>query len=204
MCTGHLRIGPRLSAALALTVAGCAPSAFVNPEYGRLEPVRVAVAPVANESIHQLDSVTFGGLLQRTLTGGTTYNVPEIMKEALMDALFSRGYDPVDFKHDLGRPEPDFRRPLDPAAERPPFDAYLVCTIEEWQSDKISSSSMHMRYRIEMFKVPTGEVLFSGRFSCGYRDELGEYRFEEVASRIRGSVKRALSALPEAGDRSRG
>jgi len=159
---------------------------------------------VANETIHQLDRVTSGGLIQRALTGGATYDVPEIVGAALQEALISRGYDPVDFKHDPDHPERDYRRRLDGGAELPPFDAYLVCTIEEWQSDKISSSSMHMQYRIEMFKVPTGEVLFSGQFSCGYRDELGEYRSEEVVSQIRSSVKRALSALPEAGDRSRG
>src|SRR5437867_2890011 len=72
---------------------------------------------VQNETIHQLENVSFGGFLQRTVIGASSYNIPDLLRGSLEEALTLRGYPtasdgglksdpPLDFKHALPQGTP--------------------------------------------------------------------------------------------------
>lgn len=195
-------LGGLLCVALGWGGVGCLPDARIHPDYGRLRPAVVAVPPVENETTHQLDEVSFGGPLQRTVIGVGSYNIPNLLRGALEEALVLHGYSVGTYSEDSRRPKLDFRRPLPPEAARQPFDAVLLSTIESWTSDKLSSSSMVFRFRVEMVRVPTAELLYIGVFECGHRGDsdgrgIGD---DQVSTQIRRSAQRALASLPGASD----
>ncbi|MGQ9589793.1 MAG: hypothetical protein ACUVYA_05815 [Planctomycetota bacterium] len=193
--------------AAAGLLAGCASSGTVHPDYGRLAPRVVCVAPVANETIHQLDEVTFGGLFQRTVLWPKKYRVTEILAAAAEESLLRKGYETRSGCGGDGslagspaalRPVPDYRRPLPEGSALPAFDAVLYLTVEEWAADRTAGSSLHIAYRVELYRVPAAEVLYHGRFSCGYREDPYEPRPDELPIALRRSVSSALAALPAA------
>ena len=171
----------------------------MNPEYARLAPRTIEVMPVANETIQQLSDVAFGGLLQRAIIGAETYDVLNVLRGSLEESLLRKGYAVRPGETEPGRGAPDFRRPLPEGMPPPPFDAACYATVKEWSSDRTSVDSMYMRYRIEIYRVPTAELLYSGDFVCDHLvgDDTSTLS-GSVVSTIRRSVRRALSALPEA------
>lgn len=179
-------------------LVGCRSPAEVHPEYARLAPSKVLVPPPVNRTIHQLDAVTFGGLLQRAVIGGDTYNVPRLLQGSVEDTLVLRGYSVAE---DAAIPDvdpPDFRQPLPADAPLPDFDGICYAEILEWRSRRTSTSGLHMKYRLELYRVPTGELLFSGDFAFEGKGSMNDPEFENLAKLIRQSVRGALSFLPRA------
>ena len=193
--------------ALSALLAGCASAATVHPDFARLQPRTIHVAPVANETTYHLDTVSFGGLLQRAVIGGETFDVPRILGAALEEALVAKGYhldSGVGAGGAAGTPEDRGAAgtvdPTKPQPEAPPpFDASCIATIEEWRSDKLSTNLFYLRYRLEIRRVPTGEILYCGRFFAEHREDARDPGGpSDLESSIRRSVRGALSALPKA------
>jgi hypothetical protein len=170
----------------------------VHPEYARLAPSKILVPPAVNRTIHQLHAVTFGGLLQRAVIGGDTYNVPRLLQGSVEETLTLRGYTVAEDVAGLAGDLPGFRKPLPEGAPLPEFDGVCYAEILEWRSRRTSTSGLHMKYRLELYRVPTGELLFSGDFAFEGRGSMNDPEFENLAKMIRQSVRGALSFLPRA------
>ncbi len=194
--------GGLLLLVVASLLAGCAASGTVHPEYRRLAPRIVCMAPVANETIHQLDEVTFGGLFQRTVLWPRRHSITAILSAAAEESFLRKGYETraacAGSSQGPGSPAPDYRKPLPQGSPPQEFDAVCYLTVEEWATDRYAGSSMHLVYRVELFRVPTAELLYFGRISCGYREDPHEPRTDELPMAIRRSVASALAALPPA------
>lgn len=190
---------PRSNTAIVLLAGsifagGCSSGATLHPEFPRLRPASIAVMAVRNATVIPLDHASFGGLLQRTVIGAQSYDVPELLRGALEEAVVHRGYA-------LGSAPAggaDFSKPLPEGASLPLFDAAIVATIESWMAGTGTSMTVSMRYRLDMYRVPTAEVLYSGTFSCASRDDLRGRGGEDLPAAIRRSAHRALADLPRA------
>jgi len=179
-------------------VSGCMPPAKIHPDYAKLAPKVIAVLPVVNKTIHQLDQVPIGGLAQRWIVGMETFDVPDILRGALEEALVLREYMPISYTVDPEKGPPDFSRPI--VGANPPFDGALVATIESWTSGSTSLTDVTMRYRVELYRVPTAEKLFSGEFDMVYRENVMGSSANDLRSQIRYSAQRALRWLPQGSD----
>jgi hypothetical protein len=177
-------------------VSGCV-SAYVNPDYKRLEPRTIAVLPVENHTIQHLDKVSIGGLLQSLTFGGETFNIPELLSGAIRAALVDRGYAVVPLPAEL---DVDFRKPQDSPGGGKDYDAALYATILGWNSDPNTSPMFHLRYRIQIYRVPTAEQLFEGTFDCGTMDDPHRLDMTPLPSQIERCSEMALHDLPRAGE----
>jgi hypothetical protein len=178
-------------ATLAL-FCGCAPRADVHPSYGELRPRAVAVARPENRTVHALEAVPFGGPLQRVVTGPRVYNVPALLELELREALNARGYA-------TAGPPPrdlDYSKPLPPDAALPPFGAVLLSSIESWEARTVQPIQVLLRYRLSLYHVPSGELLYCGLFSARVEGHGKPAAGDFLELEIRRSVRRALSALP--------
>jgi len=185
---------------VACGLAGCAAQGRVHPDYARLAPSTILVPTVKNETIHQLDDVSIGGLLQRALIGPKTVDVLDLVQGSAEEALVLKGYATWGSWTEPPGEKLDFRRPLPAGAPALSFDAVCMVTIEEWSVDAISGSSLHMVYRIELYKVPSAELLYFGQFGCGYREDIRDPRVDDFTIMIRRSVRDAFSDLPSRGE----
>ena len=163
--------------------------------------------PVINETIHQLDQVTFGGILQRVTIGAEAVNVPEVLRGALEEALLIKGYDAPPYAKPAGEPDGAVpiraqdggvaeAKPLSPAWASLPFEAVLVAAIETWQASTTGTPSVDMRYRIILFRLPNLEVLYSNVFEGSYREDVRNRSAEGVPTWIRRSARKVLADLP--------
>jgi hypothetical protein len=188
-----------LVAAAALAGAGCGAPTFLHEDYARLAPSTVAVLPSLNRTIYQLDEVTFGGLLQRAMSTPRPINVPLVVQGAVQDALVARGYGTLLCEAGSREAAVDFTRPLVDAEPRR-FDAACITTIEGWRSDRTSTSTLYMKYRVDLYRVPTAELLFTGHFSVTHGpehdiDDSADSTLD-VPRILRDAVMESLSALP--------
>lgn len=155
----------------------------------------VAVRPVRNETFLQLDQVALGGLLERALSGPDVYDVPKLLGAGFTKALEDKGYRAVQLElKDL-----DFTQPLAGDA-RPPFDAVLLSTVESWSAASTSSATpgIDMRVRVEVRRVPEGEILYEATSSSALREDPRSRSANEVPSFIMRSAQKALGSLPGA------
>jgi hypothetical protein len=159
-------------------------------------PEAIAVLPVHNGTLYSLDKVVFAGLLQRSLIGGETYDIPTILRGGLEEALVIAGYGVVPYEPRPGAPRPDFQKPLPAGTPAPPFDAALHATILAWESSSGGAPSFSLRYRLALCHVPSGELLYSGDFHCVYRSESRSLSAESVESAIRRCARQSLASLP--------
>lgn len=181
---------------LSLAVAcGCA-SGSVHPGFSRHQPARITVLPVANATLYPLDEVVFAGVLQRSLIGGEKYNIPDILRGGLEESLVLAGYDLVPVAPDRKAKLPDYRQPLPEGTPVPPFDAALYTSIHSWESSTGASTNIAMRFRLELYHVPTGEILFSGDFHCVHRSEARSWSPDGVEVLMRRCARQALESLP--------
>ena len=193
-------------AVLAFAILGCSTQARIAPEYAALRPRAIAVQPVVNETIHQLDGVTFGGLLQRVTIGVEAVNVPQLLRGALEEALLIKEYDAPPFRKPEGEPEgsipvsaPDgasAAKPLPPPWANLPFEAVLVTAIEAWQASTTGTPAVDMRYRVVLRRLPGLEVLYSNVFEGSYREDVRTRSAEGVPAWIRRSARKVLADLP--------
>jgi hypothetical protein len=178
----------------------------VHPEYSALRPRAIAVHPVANETLHQLDRVSFGGILQRVTVGVETIDVPVLLRGALEEALLMKDYSAPPFTRPPGEPEdaipvraPESEsppRPLPAAWASLPFDAVLVPAIESWQASTMGSSSVGMRFRVVIYRLPEMEVLYSTVFEGSYREDVRTRGNDMIPAWIRRSARKALPDVP--------
>ena len=162
--------------------------------------------PVVNETIHQLDAVTFGGLLQRITVGAEAVNVPDVLRGSLEEALLLKEYDAPPFKKPEGDPEGSIPvavpeestapKPLSDAWAKLPFDAVLVAAIETWQASTTGTPSVEMRYRVMIRRIPGLQVLYSNVFEGSYREDIRTRSAEGVPAWIRRSARKVLADLP--------
>jgi len=202
------RLAGALVAAIASSILGCSSSAQVSEGYAALQPSAIAVHPVINETIHQLDQVTFGGILQRVTIGPEAVNVPEVLRGALEEALLIKGYDAPPYAKPPGEPEGAVpvqehdgfavgAKPLSAAWASLPFEAVLVAAIETWQAATTGTPSVDMRYRVIIFRLPNLEVLYSNVFEGSYREDVRNRSAEGVPTWIRRSARKVLADLPD-------
>ncbi len=185
-------IAPALTI-LALLLSGCAAGGTLHPEYARLRPRDIAVLKVKNETISDLGSVAFGGLLQRAVIGAETHNVLELVRGAVEESLLKSGYSIAAVKEPLGF---DPSAPQAGGAGSLPCQAIATTAVESWHADTLSNfSSFSMRYRFELRSYPAAELLYSGTFFCDHRDNRSQ-SLDGVSTAIRRSVAQALGALP--------
>ncbi|MBI4601544.1 MAG: hypothetical protein HY721_06245 [Planctomycetes bacterium] len=178
-------------------LAGCGSPGSIHSSYAALKPASVAVLPVRNETVHQLEQVAFGGLLQRLVAGPETYDVPGLLRAGLEEGLERRGYRLERAPAPEGA-RPDDSRPLPEGAPRPPSEAVLLATIESWDAATAGAFSMRMTYRIDLRRVPAGDLLYSGTFVCEEREDARSRGSGDVHGAIRRSALRALASLPRA------
>lgn len=181
-----------LASWLLLGISGCVGQVEVHPEYERIGPTCICVEPVGNETIHDLHHVSFGGILQRVLAGPETLDVSAILRASLDAALIGRGYET---QLDCAPRERETGIEKGPGVG---YDAQCRLTIEEWSSDRVSSSSIRIVFRVELDRVPTGERLFTGRYRYAFLEESGEPHASDIPESLAGAVKTALTALPQA------
>jgi hypothetical protein len=183
-----IKLFARLSVDLSLAacVAGCAAGGELHRDYASLAPRVVHVLPVKNETLHQLDKVSFDGLFQSATIGAELHNIPDLLRGSLEEALVRKGYDAASGPAAV---------PVLPAA---PAAANLQATIEAWESEGGGRFDMYLRYRLEMVRIPTGERLYSGVFSSQERADARSSAGGDVVPAIRRSAARALSGLPPA------
>ncbi|HVR74324.1 MAG TPA: hypothetical protein VMT52_08330 [Planctomycetota bacterium] len=181
---------------LASILGGCAQAGWVHPGYSERMPHSIAVLPVRNETVHQLDAVSFGGFAQRMIIGAPTFDIPDLLRGSLEESLIQAGYE-------AARPAPgsvtaalESGKALPEDASAIPFDAALHTAIEGWQADTGSVAGIRMRYRVELRSIPGAEVLFSGVFPCVHREDPRARGTDEVPNAVRRSAKQALGALP--------
>lgn len=182
-------------------LGGCASALELRPDFARDPPRVIAVLPVRNETIHQLDKVSFGGLLQRAVIGAPSYDIPDLLRGSVEEALMLRGYQTApsgDWSGSdrKGSEPPDFKHPLPPGAPSLPFNAVLYTVIESWSANTMASMSLAMRYRLELYRVPSGELLLSGKGELSYREDARTRGSDDIPSQIRQSAQRTLSYLP--------
>jgi hypothetical protein len=174
-----------LIGALFPIASGCA-TAEVNPRYESLKPSVVAVLPVENATIHQLDAVAFGGLLQRGIIGPEVHDIPALLRAGLEESLLLAGY--ATSSGAGGVPA---------GAGRPPqFEATLLATIESWWASTVGTPAFSMRYRVEMHHVESGEVLYRNLVESRAEEDPRARSADLVPAAIRRSARRALAELP--------
>src|SRR2546426_4196230 len=177
-------------------LAGCASPLELRPDFNSLRPRVIEVLPVQNETIHQLENVSFGGFLQRTVIGASSYNIPDLLRGSLEEALTLRGYPRASDGGLKSDPPLDFKHPLPQGTPKLQFNAVLYTTIESWSANTMASGSFAMRYRLEMYSVPGGELLLSGKGDCSQREESRYRSAEDIPSQIRRSAQRVMATLP--------
>jgi hypothetical protein len=187
---------------LPLVLTGCVGQVEVHPDYEQIGPTGICLEPVRNETIHDLRQVSFGGILQRVLVGPETLDVPAILQASLQDALTRRGYET--------RLDCDGSEPATVAGAEAPeigdasaegggaeYDARCRLVVEEWSSDRVSSASIQMVFRVELDRVSTGERLFTGRYRYAFLEDSGEPHANDLPASLAGAVKTALTTLPQ-------
>lgn len=174
---------------VVLWLPGCVGQVEVHPDYERIAPRTVSVEPVGNETIHDLHQVSFGGILQRVIVGPETLDVPAILRASLVDALARKGYE-TRLDYSAGGEEA-----ADDAVRE---DARCRLIVEEWSSDRVSSASIRMAFRVELDRASTGERLFTGRYRYAFLEESGEPHANDLPGSLAGAVRTALTALPAA------
>jgi hypothetical protein len=175
---------------------GCASQLQLRPDFNQIRPRVIAVLPVQNETLYQLEQVSFGGLLQRAVIGAPSYDIPDLLRGSLEEALVLRGYQTAAHAEANSGSSLDFRHPLPPGTPKPPFDAVLCTTIESWSSSTMASPSLSMRYRLEMYGAAGGDLLLSGKGECSYREDTRFRSAGDIPAQIRGSAQRVMASLP--------
>lgn len=181
-----------LPLAVVCIPGGCTSVGSLHPDFDRFRPRTVCVLPVENATVHRLDHVSFGGILQRALLGARTLDVLEILRGAAEESLILKGYRIGECPPGAASAGEDPTR-----AARSGADAVCRVTVTEWASDSVTGESLHVVYRIEIRHVESGAILFAARHGCGYRESDREPREDEIPYLIRRSVRTALGALPE-------
>lgn len=87
---------------------------------------------------------------------------------------------------------------LPPQDALPPggFDAVLVGAIVGWRASTQGSAEAFLRYRLRIHRLPGGEELYGGEFTCGLDARGPGYSDLDLPRLIRASARRALSRLP--------
>ncbi len=203
-------------------ICGCSHSAeFVHPEFESYGVQHIGVFDVENETVYQLNDVSFGGILQRGFFGVRQYNIPAVLRSGIEAALLRKSYETLA----LGkRPEGDVRGTIDatsdeespagsPAAAAsttsgtPPLavdpggrlhDAELTCRIVFWQGNPGARPEMKVAFRLELYSVAGREKLYAGTFTARYKQGPRGQSQVDVARLIRTAVIGAFSDLPAA------
>ena len=165
--------------------------------------------PVVNQTIHQLDAITFGGLLQRITIGPAALSVPEVLRGGLEEALLLKDYASPPYARPPGEPEGSIpldteddiparpEKPLSQAWASLPFDAVLVPVIETWHAATTTGTpAADMRYRVVIYRLPGLEILYSHVFEGSYREDVRNRSAEGVPAWIRRSARKVLADLP--------
>ena len=177
----------------------------------------IGVFDVENETVYQLDAVSFGGILQRGIFGVRQYNIPAVLRAGIEEALLRKSYETLA----LGkRPEGDVHGTIDeessarsPAAAAsttsgtPPLavdpggrlhDAELTCRIVYWQGNPGTRPEMKVGFRLELYSAAGREKLYAGTFTARYKQGPRGQSQVDVARLIRSAVIGAFSDLPAA------
>jgi hypothetical protein len=186
---GWARASADAAVLLGTLLQGCS-TAEVDPGYEALKPGVICVLPVENQTIHQLDRVAFGGLLQRGTVGAQEYDVPAILRASLEESTLFAGYSTAPYD---GRPLDGSPSPGQPAA---PYDGALLATIESWWANTMGVPAFGMRYRVELRRVPTGEVLYRNSVDLREEENPRTRNVDMVPAAIRRSARRVLADLP--------
>jgi hypothetical protein len=173
-------------------VSGCS-TAEINASYEALKPRVVYILPVDNQTIHQLDKITFGGLLQRGTVGAEEYDIPGILRAAVEESVLLAGYSTAPGG---GYAQIDWTRPLPEGQPAPPFDGVLVTTLESWWANTLGIPAFGMRFRVELRRVPTGEVLYQNETECRQEEDPRARSADMVPNAIRRAARRVLADLP--------
>jgi hypothetical protein len=158
-----------------LPLSGCA-SGTVHPGFALHRPARIAVLPVANATLLPLDKVVFAGVLQRSIVGGEAYDIPRILRGGLEETLVLAGYEVATSESD--------------------GDAALKTTIQSWESSSGSAPSFATRFRLELYHLPSGELLYSVDFHCAHRASARSWSEESIEGVVRRCARQALASLP--------
>jgi hypothetical protein len=174
---------------------GCAAPGEVHPDFVQLEPINIAVLTPRNETMAQLDNVNLSSLLQRSWLNSATYNIPSLLQGALEESVLQRGY-ALGSANTLGGVDP--RKPSPDGTKPAGCDAALLCWIESWRTAPQNYTNFSMRYRLELRRTGSAELLYSGVFDCDHRDDPRSTEASRVDQSIRRSAQRALASLPAA------
>jgi hypothetical protein len=185
---------PAVAAAMLLAIGGCSSGAIVNPEFARFRPASIAVMPVRNQTVQMLDHVSFGGFTQRLILGAQYYDIPVLLRGAMEEAVVHHGYSLASAPASGA----DYTKPLPDGTARPAFDAVMIVTIDSWTADTGASMRLTLGYHLELYSVPTAEVLYSGAFVCASRNDARNYEGEDPPEAIRRSAHQSLGDLPHA------
>ncbi|MCZ6794984.1 MAG: hypothetical protein O7J95_15380 [Planctomycetota bacterium] len=174
---------------------------MVHPSFDALKPQRIDVRWPANETVHPLERVAYGGLLQRLVSGERVYNVYDLLYRGLREALEEKGYATSDRVSEGRFGAVDFRTPGGEIGEDVPFDAVLYSKVVGWhRRDRSFPNGVTVGLELAIYKVPGAEKLYEIRESVFLRDDQhgsqGSHgRFLE--SGLRHAAYRTLSGLPD-------
>ena len=157
----------------------------------------IVLPPVVNETTRPLDDVTFGGFVQRSMSGSRGVDFPALLEQSVLESLRSKGYEVV-------RPASGSDPSIRPASAGSPDDSTedvsalrLEVTIEAWSGRVVSPLAYSMRYRLRYLEEATGEVLWEERRSV--RDQAEPRSPAQtgfIGRSVKSSVRRALEPLP--------
>ena len=166
----------------------------------------MAVLPVGNDTVYELERVRFGGLLQRLTLGPQTYDVPALLRDSFLEALQHRGYDatiylPPEASPDATSDGQDFTKPLPEGSPELPFDAALVSTIDSWYSAGSGQWKTAMAFEVKLYHVPTAELLYSYKCNCARTADSRGTDSGNLGRRfIISCARKSLGSLPVASE----
>ena len=166
----------------------------VHADFPKLQPSRIAVPRPVDATYLRLDQIGFAGPLERVFGGGQVHDVPAELQQGLREALHLKGYQ----TESRIPPGKDFRQPLPEGEEVPGFQAVLYATIESWRSKSRPPFEVEMSYRLALYHVPTGTLLYEN--TCPLRaGGKGHTSPRFLRNALRKSARRGISTLPAGG-----
>ncbi len=207
-------------AGLVLSVlTACSTAAYVHSEYRSFAIDRIGVAPVGNDTVFALDSVTFGGMLQRGLLTPRVYDVPKILAGSIQKTLLEKNYETISLPGSPGEGwrvaiEPERESPAEsesgsvaadpppsetPSPERPTppdVDATMHCVIVGWKARTSGQPEFRIEFSLSLDRA--GHRIYGGTFRGHYVERGHRRSHDSVPRAIHAAVERALAALPVA------
>ena len=180
---------------LAAVTSGCSTRAeFVHPDFSRFDVQRIGIYNVANSTVFELKSVSFGGAVQRAVFGVPEYDIHSLLHGAIEESLLHKNYETLS----LG-PAPE----AETGSSSPPdvgkvHDAELSCRIVFWSAESGSRPEMELRFRVEVYSAAEREKLYAGTFRAVMRETARTRAPPRLDKVIRPAVMRAFSDLPPA------